>query len=106
MTFQISQRAKECLTAAQTLLRAAQAMTDSAIADQLEALANDFQRQAEGENRVACAGSLDPPSARVARSEDRPLPAHHDRARQHRQRDGAGLWLPHADAGLSHASSH
>jgi type II secretory pathway pseudopilin PulG len=38
MTFQISRRGKQYLETAQTLLRAAQTMTDSAIADQLKAL--------------------------------------------------------------------
>ena len=35
MTFPISQRGKECLETARTLLRAAQTMTDRAIANQL-----------------------------------------------------------------------
>jgi hypothetical protein len=47
VTFQISQRGKEYLKAAQSMLRAAQAMTDRAIADQLKALAHDCQRRAE-----------------------------------------------------------
>jgi hypothetical protein len=47
MTFQISQRGKEYLRAARTLLRAAQTMTDRAIAGQLKALADDYQRRAE-----------------------------------------------------------
>ena len=37
MTFQISRRGKQYLETAQTLLRAARTMTDSAIADQLKA---------------------------------------------------------------------
>jgi len=45
MTFQISQRGKEHLKTAQTLLRAAQTMTDRAIAGQLKALADDCQRR-------------------------------------------------------------
>ena len=44
---QISQRGKEYLETARTLLRAAQTMTDSAIAGQLKALADDYQRRAE-----------------------------------------------------------
>jgi hypothetical protein len=44
MTSQISQRAKQYLKTAQTLLRAAQTMTDGAIAGQLEALADDYER--------------------------------------------------------------
>lgn len=47
MTIQISQRGKEYLETARTLLRAAQTMTDRAIAGQLKALADDCQRQAE-----------------------------------------------------------
>ena len=47
MTFQISRRGKQYLETAQTLLGAAQTMTDSAIADQLKALADDYQRRAE-----------------------------------------------------------
>ena len=44
---QISQRGKAYLETAQTLLRAAKTMTDSAIAGQLKALADDYQRRAE-----------------------------------------------------------
>jgi hypothetical protein len=47
MTIQISQRGKEYLKTAQTLLRAAQSMTDQAIAGQLKALADDYERRAE-----------------------------------------------------------
>jgi hypothetical protein len=47
MTFQISRRGKQYLETAQTLLRAPQTMTDRAIADQLKALADDYQRRAE-----------------------------------------------------------
>ena len=50
MTFQqISQRGKQYLKTAETLLRAAQTMTDLAIAGQLKALADDGQRRAEKE---------------------------------------------------------
>jgi hypothetical protein len=43
MTFQqISQRGKEYLRTAETLLRAAQTMTDLAIARQLKALADEY----------------------------------------------------------------
>jgi hypothetical protein len=56
MTFQqISQRAKEYLKTAETLLRAAQTMTDRAIAAQLKALADDYQRQAEKASHVDAA---------------------------------------------------
>jgi hypothetical protein len=47
MTLQISRRAKQYLKTAETLLRAAQTMTDSAIAGQLKALADDYERRAE-----------------------------------------------------------
>lgn len=47
MTVQFSQRGKEYLAAARTLLRAARTMTDSAIAGQLKALADDYERRAE-----------------------------------------------------------
>ena len=47
MTFQISRRGKEYLETAQTLLRAAQTMTDRAVAYQLKNLADDYQRRAE-----------------------------------------------------------
>ena len=47
MTFQISRRGKEYLETAMTLLRSAQAITDRAIADQLKARADDYQRRAE-----------------------------------------------------------
>ena len=52
MTVQISQRGKEYLETARTLLRAAQTMTDSAIAGQLKALADDCQRRAENASHV------------------------------------------------------
>jgi hypothetical protein len=52
MTVQISQRGKEYLETARTLLRAAQTMTDRAIAGQLKALADDYQQRAEKASRV------------------------------------------------------
>jgi hypothetical protein len=56
MTFQqISQRGKEYLKTAETLLRAAKTMTDGAIAGQLKALAEDYQRRAEKASRVDAA---------------------------------------------------
>lgn len=45
MTIQISPRGKQYLQTARTLLRAAQTMTDEAIAGQLKALADDYQRR-------------------------------------------------------------
>jgi hypothetical protein len=47
MTVPISQRGKAFLETARTLLRAARTMTDAAIAGQLMALADDYQRRAE-----------------------------------------------------------
>ena len=59
MTFQqISQRGKEYLKTAETILRVAQIMTDRAIADQLKALADDCQRRAEKASHVDAAKAL------------------------------------------------
>ena len=55
MKVQISQRGKEYLETARTLLRAAQTMTDLAIAGQLKALADDCQRRAEKASHVDAA---------------------------------------------------
>ena len=55
MTVHISQRGKQYLETARTLLRAAQTMTDSAIAGQLKALADDYQRRAEKASHVDAA---------------------------------------------------
>jgi hypothetical protein len=49
---QISQRGKEYLKTAETLLRAAQSMTDRAIAGQLKALADDYERRAQKASQV------------------------------------------------------
>ena len=64
MTFQISQRGKQYLKTAQTLLRAAQTMTDSAIAGQLKALADDYEQRAEKASHVDATKA----SARLAAS--------------------------------------
>jgi hypothetical protein len=58
MTFQISQRGREYLKTAQTLLSAAKTMTDNAIADQLRALADDYQRRAEKASQIDTAKAL------------------------------------------------
>ena len=58
MTLPISQRGKEYLETARTLLRAAQTMTDQAIASQLKALADDYQRRAEKASHVDTAKAL------------------------------------------------
>ena len=58
MTVQISNRGKAYLETAQTLLRAARTMTDQAIAGQLKALANDYERRAEKASQVDAAKAL------------------------------------------------
>jgi hypothetical protein len=58
MTFPISQRGKEYLQTAWALLRAVQSKTDRAIANQLKALADDYQQRAEIASRVDAAGAL------------------------------------------------
>ena len=55
MTLQISRRGKEYLETARTLLRTAQTMTDRAVANQLKALADDYQRRAEKASQVDAA---------------------------------------------------
>ena len=55
---QISQRGKEYLKTAETLLGAAKTMTDRAIAGQLNALAEDYQRRAEKASHVDAAKAL------------------------------------------------
>jgi hypothetical protein len=64
---QISQRGKQYLKTAETLLRAAQTMTDQAIAGQLKALADDYERRAEKASHVDAAKAL----ARSANAEGR-----------------------------------
>jgi hypothetical protein len=66
MTLQISRRGKEYLETARTLLRAAQAMTDHAIAGQLKALADDCQRRADKASQIDAAKA----SARSAVNEE------------------------------------
>ena len=67
MTVQISRRGKAFLETARTLLRAAQTMTDSAIAGQLKALADDYQRRAQRASHVDAAKAV----ARSAASAER-----------------------------------
>ena len=56
MTIQeISQRGKQYLRTAKTLLRAAQSMTDRAVAGQLKALAQDYKRRAKKASHVDAA---------------------------------------------------
>ena len=66
MTFPTSQRGKGYLETARTLLRAAQTMTDRAIAGQLKALADDYERRAKAGSHVDAAKAL----ARSAATED------------------------------------
>jgi hypothetical protein len=58
MTFQISQRGKQYLKTAQTLVNAAQTMTDVVVASQLKALAEDYQRRAGKASRDDAAKAL------------------------------------------------
>jgi hypothetical protein len=70
MRFQISRRGREYLETAQTLLRAAKTMTDRAVALQLEALADDYQRRAEKASYVDWAKESTRSAARMNESED------------------------------------
>jgi hypothetical protein len=65
----ISQRGKEYLKTAQTLLGAAKTMTDRVVAGQLKALAEDYQRRAEKASHVDAAKAL----ARSAANAEREL---------------------------------
>ena len=67
MKFRISQRGKEYLETAQILLRAAQTMTDQHVADQLKALAEDYERRAEKASHADRAKALARSAARVDR---------------------------------------
>ena len=58
MTFRTSQRGKQYLETARTLLGTTQTMTDLAIAGRLKALADDYQRRAEKASRVDAAKAL------------------------------------------------
>ena len=58
MTVQISQRGEQYLKTAETLLRAAQTITDPAIAGQLKALVDDYQQRAEKASHVDAAKAL------------------------------------------------
>ncbi|MDR3469539.1 MAG: hypothetical protein P4M07_26715 [Xanthobacteraceae bacterium] len=58
MMFGTSGRGRQYLETAQTLLRAARTMTDHVIADQLEALAGDYERRAEKASLADAAKAL------------------------------------------------
>jgi hypothetical protein len=64
MTVHLSQRGKEYLKTAQALLRSAETMTDRAIAAQIKALADYYERRAEK-------ASLDDAAKALARSGER-----------------------------------
>ena len=68
MTFQISQRGKQYLKTAQTLFSAARTMTDRAIAGQLKALADDYERRAEKASRDDAAKVLARSTAEIERA--------------------------------------
>jgi len=68
MTLQISQRGKQYLKTAETLLRAAQTMTDRVVATQLKALADDYERRAEKASRDDAAKALARLTADVERA--------------------------------------
>ena len=69
MSVQISQRGKEYLESARALLRAAQTMSDRAIAGQLEALAENYERRAEKASHVDAAKALARSAARAEKCE-------------------------------------
>jgi hypothetical protein len=58
MTSQMSQRGKQYLETARTLLRTARTMTDEAIARQLQLLAEDYERRAEKASLIDAAKAL------------------------------------------------
>jgi hypothetical protein len=68
MTLQISQRGKQYLKTAETLLRAAQTMTDRVVATQLRTLADDYERRADKASRDDAAKALARLTADVERA--------------------------------------
>jgi len=68
MTLQISQRGKQYLKTAETLLRSAQTMTDRVVATQLKALADDYERRADKASRDDAAKALARLAADVERA--------------------------------------
>ena len=69
MTIQISRRGKGYLETAQTLLRAAETMTNESIAGQLRALAEGYQRQAEKVSHIDAAKAQAMSAARFEREQ-------------------------------------
>jgi hypothetical protein len=85
MKVQISQRGNEYLETARTLLRAAETMTDRAIAGQLGALADDSERQAgkashvdAAKHRLARLLALNPSGHDVPSGAGAARPAHYE----------------------------
>ena len=68
MTLQVSQRGTQYLKTAETLLRAAQTMTDRVVATRLKALADDYGRRAEKASRDDAAKALARLAADVERA--------------------------------------
>ena len=68
MTLQISRRGKQYLKTAETLIRAAQTMTDRVVATQLKTLADDYERRAEKASRDDAAKALSRLTANVERA--------------------------------------
>ena len=68
MRLQISQRGKQYLKTAETLLRTAKTMTDQAVAGQLKALADDYERRAEKASHDDAAKALARLTADVERA--------------------------------------
>jgi len=68
MTLQISRRGKQYLKTAETLIRAAQTMTDRVVATQLKTLADDYERRAEKASRDDAAKALSRLTADVERA--------------------------------------
>ncbi len=67
MTIQISRRGRGYLETAETLLRAAETMTDQTVVGQLKALAEDYQRRAEKVSYIDAAKAEAMSAARVER---------------------------------------
>jgi hypothetical protein len=65
MSVQISQRGKEYLESARTLVDVAKTMSDQVIADRLKALAEDYERRAQKAARVDAAKALARSAARA-----------------------------------------
>jgi hypothetical protein len=69
MTIQVSQRGKQYLQTARTLLCSAQTITDEVIARQLQLLAEDYERRAEKASLLDAAKALARSAADASASE-------------------------------------